>query len=184
MPVRVTLDNIAIPLGFVTAEPTAFPLSVKATVLPASGDPPALNVADNVLAPAYVPLAAAGASVVAVAALATTRVAGAVTAPVPQAPPFSWALTVKGALPAGVAVVVATVKSENWGVADEVTELGTKVAVAPVGRPVAVRLAVQPPPEPVNAICTDVAALAPYCVDCPCTTGLGVCAPSTCTLLT
>ena len=68
--------------------------------------------------------------------------------------------------------------------ADDVTELGAKVALAPVGSPVALSVAVHPPPDPVNAICTDVPALAPYWVDWPRTTGLGVWAPSTCKLLT
>ena len=42
-------------------------------------------------------------------------------------------------------------------VADEVTELGVNVALAPVGRPVALSAAVQFPADPVKAIFTDVA---------------------------
>ena len=45
-------------------------------------------------------------------------------------------------------------------------------------------VAAHAPPDPVKGIFTDVLALAPYCVDPPATTGLGVWAPSSCTPLT
>src|SRR6267378_7800788 len=62
-------------------------------------------------------------------------------------------------------------------------ELGANVAVAPVGRPVAVMATLQPPPVPVKDTFTDDDAPAPYCAVLPAVTGLGACDPSTCTLV-
>src|SRR5258705_12168957 len=60
-------------------------------------------------------------------------------------------------------------------------ELGANVAVAPVGRPVAVMATLQPPPVPVKDTFTEDAAAAPYCAVAPATTGLGACDPSSVT---
>src|SRR5258705_10003333 len=60
-------------------------------------------------------------------------------------------------------------------------ELGANVAVAPVGRPVAVMATLQPPPVPVKDTFTEDDAPAPYCAVPPAVTGLGACDPSTVT---
>jgi hypothetical protein len=62
----------ATPDAFVVAEPTEFPLRLKDTDLPLTGEPPAVNVAERAAAPPNVPLALATASPV--AALTVNRV--------------------------------------------------------------------------------------------------------------
>jgi hypothetical protein len=62
-------------------------------------------------------------------------------------PPVPVALTVNVVVPGGVEVLVLIVNNENFGglLALPVSEAGAKVAVAPAGRPMALRLAVQLP---------------------------------------
>src|SRR6185436_11193608 len=62
MPDRLTFDTVAIPEPLVTALPAAVPFNVKLMVLLATPDPLALSVADNVVVPPKVPVAAATAS--------------------------------------------------------------------------------------------------------------------------
>ena len=64
MPERPTPDSVATPEVLVVAVPTAVPLTLKDTVLPETPVPPDVRVADKLLVPPYVPLAAAGESVV------------------------------------------------------------------------------------------------------------------------
>jgi hypothetical protein len=80
----------------------------------------------------------------------------------PPHPASSCALIVIVWTPDGVAPVVETVSSENMSAADATSEGGLKVAVAPVGNPEALSVAVQVPPVPVNDTFTELAALVPY----------------------
>src|SRR3954462_8445353 len=64
MPVRLTPLSLAIPLPFVTALPAGEPLSVKETVLPLTGLPPEVSVAERVVVPPHVPVAGATARLV------------------------------------------------------------------------------------------------------------------------
>jgi len=77
-------------------------------------------------------------------------------------------------------VVVETVSSVNWSTADEAADVGANVAVAPAGSPVAPNVAVHPLVLPVNDTFTELAALAPYWVEPPATTGFDDWDPSTC----
>jgi hypothetical protein len=94
MPARLALEIVATPPAFVTAVPTELPFNVNAIVFPLTGEPEALKVADTLLEPAYVPLAAAGDSVVAVGLLVTMKGTVVVTDPVVPHEPLSCAFTV------------------------------------------------------------------------------------------
>src|SRR5207253_6828121 len=62
---RLTLLTVATPLTLVTALPALLPLSVKVIVLPLTGEPLEVSVAERFAVPPYVPLAALTASEVA-----------------------------------------------------------------------------------------------------------------------
>ena len=57
IPARLTPLSLATPLPFVTALPALEPLSVNETVLPLTGLPPEVSVADSVVVPPKVPVA-------------------------------------------------------------------------------------------------------------------------------
>src|SRR5438876_10100451 len=59
MPLRLALLSVAIPLPFVVADPTVAPLSLKVIVLPLTALPLDVSVAESVVMPPYVPVAAA-----------------------------------------------------------------------------------------------------------------------------
>ena len=67
MPARLTLLSVASPFESVIALPTLFPFSVKETDSPATPTELDASVADRLVVPPYVPVAAPAASVVAAA---------------------------------------------------------------------------------------------------------------------
>ena len=92
--------------------------------------------------------------------LATTSVAP-VDALLPWQLPPAFAVTVKLYVPGTIAVVVPTVSSEFiWAPVDE-NELGVNVAVAPAGRPEALRVTEQVLLLPLNVTLTELAAVLP-----------------------
>jgi hypothetical protein len=57
IPARLALAMLATPEAFVVAFPTEFPLRVKETVFPLTGEPADVNVAERAVVPPYVPVA-------------------------------------------------------------------------------------------------------------------------------
>src|SRR5258705_5702268 len=106
MPVRLAFASAAMPFAAVVAEPTALPFTVKETDFPLTGLPPDVRVAETVVEPPYVPVAAVGVRLP-VAARTTSGAAMGVVAP-PHAV-LSTAMMFNPQLPGAVAAVVTTV---------------------------------------------------------------------------